>query len=134
MGFIVNLIWLQSSNHMNMLNHTRCLNCPDPHNIPVALILPIIEFIIIFTLYSSLFAQNDILLICICSGIICTDTLIGDVLMQIPSIPRGIILLIIRQYVDTADVLLMETCPKIECIKVYTNKSYSLITLVDSNK
>jgi hypothetical protein len=92
-----------------MLNHTRCPNCPNPHPIPVALFLPIIEFNVIFTLYSSLFTQNYILFIFICSGIKCTDRLIGDVLMQILSIPRGIILLIIRQYVNTADVLLMET-------------------------
>ncbi len=92
-----------------MLNHTRCPNPPDPHPIPVALILPIIYFIVIFTLYSSLFTHNYILFICICSGIKCTDTLIGDVLMQITSVPRGIIVLIIRQYVNTADVSLMET-------------------------
>jgi hypothetical protein len=92
-----------------MVNHTRCPNCPNPHPIPVALILPIIEFIIIFTLYSSLLMQNYILFICICSGIKRTDRLIGDVLMQIPSIPRGIILWIIMQYVNNADVLLMET-------------------------
>ncbi len=92
-----------------MLNHTRCPNCPDPHSITVALILPIIEFVVIFTLYSPLFTQNYILFICICSGIKCTDRLIGDVLMLIPSIPRGIILLIIKQYINTADVSLMET-------------------------
>jgi hypothetical protein len=62
------------------------------------------------------------------------DTLIGDVLMQIPSIPRGLILLIIRMNVKTAYVLFMETRPKKECIKVYTNKDYSLIILIDSNK
>ena len=37
------------------------------------------------------------------------DTLIGDVLMQIPSIPRIIILLIIRMNIKTAYVLLMKT-------------------------
>jgi hypothetical protein len=63
---------------------------------PVALILPIIEIIVIFTLYSSLFMQNYLLFICIYSGIKHADTLIGDVLMKIPSIPRGFILLIIR--------------------------------------
>jgi hypothetical protein len=71
-------------------------SCHDPHPIPVALILPIIKFIVIFTLYSSLFAQNYILFICICSGIKCMNGLIDDVLMQIPSIPRGIKFLIIR--------------------------------------
>jgi hypothetical protein len=37
------------------------------------------------------------------------DTLIGDVLMKIPSIPRGYIFLIIRIFVNTADVTIMET-------------------------
>jgi hypothetical protein len=63
---------------------------------PVAAILPIIEVIVMFTLYSSLFTQKYFLFICIYSGIKCADTLIGDVLMKIPSIPRGFILLIIR--------------------------------------
>jgi hypothetical protein len=92
-----------------MLNHTHCPNHPHLHPIHVALILPIIEVIIIFTLYSSLFTQNYFLFICICNGIKCVDTLIGDVLMKIPSIPRGYILLIIRTYVNTADVMLIET-------------------------
>ena len=92
-----------------MLNHTDCPNCPNLHPIPVALILPIIGFIVIFTLFSSLFTQNYILFIFICSSMKRTNRLIGDVLMQVPIIPRGIILLIIRQYVNTADVLLMKT-------------------------
>ncbi len=49
-----------------MLNHTHCLNCPHPHPIPVALILPIIEVVDIFTFYSSLFTEKYILFICIC--------------------------------------------------------------------
>jgi hypothetical protein len=47
--------------------------------------------------------------ICICSGIKCTDTLIGDVMMKISSKPRGYILLIIMTYINTADVTLRET-------------------------
>jgi hypothetical protein len=82
--------------HINTLNHTRYPNHPHPHPIHIALILPMIKVIVIFTLYSSLFMQNYILFICICSGIKSADTLIGDVLMKIPSIPRGCILLIIR--------------------------------------
>jgi hypothetical protein len=92
-----------------MLNHTRCPNCPRPHPIPIVMIFPILKIIVIITLYSSLFMQNYFLFICICSGIKCADTLIGDVLMKIPSIPRGYIVLIIRTYVNTADVKLMET-------------------------
>jgi hypothetical protein len=79
-----------------MLNHTRYPNHPHPHLTPVAQILPTIEVIVIFTLYSFLFMQNYILFICICSGIMRTDTLIGDVLMQISSIPRVFILLFIK--------------------------------------
>jgi hypothetical protein len=78
--------------------------------------------------------QNYFLFICICSGIKRADTLIDDVLMKIPSIPNGYILVIIRTYVNTADAMLMETSPIIECIKVNTNKKYSLIMLIDSNK
>jgi hypothetical protein len=92
-----------------MLNHTHCPNHPHPHPIPVALIPPIIKVTIIFTLYSSLLTQNYILFICICSSIKHVDTLISDILMKIPSIPRECILTIIRKYLNTADVLLMET-------------------------
>jgi hypothetical protein len=77
--------------------------------IPVVLIAPIRKVIITFTLYSYLFTQNDSLVICICSGIKCADTLIDDLLMKIPSIPRGYIFLIIRTFVYTADVMLIET-------------------------
>ncbi len=115
-------------------NHFHSPNCPNTDPIPDALIITIIQVIIIFILYSSLFAQNDILFIWIDSGVICTNTLIGDVLMQIPSIPRGILLLIIRMKIKTVYVLLMETWQKNKCIKVYTNKNYSLIILIDSNK
>jgi hypothetical protein len=73
--------------------------------IPVALILPIIKAIVIVTLYSFFFMQNYFLFICICSGIKCVDTPIGDVLMKIPSIPRGYILLSIRSYINTADAM-----------------------------
>jgi hypothetical protein len=62
-----------------------------------------------FTLYSFLFTQNYFFFNCISSGIKCVDILIGDVLKKIPSIPRGYVSLIIRTYVNTADVTLMET-------------------------
>jgi hypothetical protein len=78
--------------------------------------------------------QNYFLFICIYSGIKHADTLIGHVLMKVLNIPRGYIILIIRTYLNTADVTLMETRPIIECIKVYTNEKYSLIMLIDGNK
>jgi hypothetical protein len=77
--------------------------------ITVPLIVPIPNVIVIFTLYSSLFTQKYFLFICICSGIKCVDAFIGDVLMKTPSIQRGYIFLIIRTFVYTADVTLMET-------------------------